>query len=117
MVRLTLLMHPASRVHLTSGVLPRKYLQLARDWVAPGLAVISPSVRVGPVLVDPDKISLPKVSSFPKDQVWIRRDTPNTWKTDPILSATQTALFPVMPSDVQEGYIRIAPTAPGSQQS
>jgi hypothetical protein len=114
-VRLTLLMHPASKVHLTSGILPRKYLQLARDWVAPGLAVISPSVRVGPVLVDPDKISLPKVSSFPKDQVWIRRDTPNSWKTDPILAATQTALFPDMPSDVQEGYIRIAPIAPGSQ--
>ena len=112
-VNLTLLMHPASRVYLTSGVLPRKYLQLARDWVAPGLAVISPSVRVGPVLVDPDKISLPKVSSFPKDQVWIRRDTPNSWKTDPILAATQTALFPTMPSDVQEGYIRIAPAAPG----
>lgn len=115
-VNLTLLMHPASRVYLTSGVLPRKSLQLARDWVAPGLAVISPSVRVGPVLVDPDKISLPKVSSFPKDQVWIRRDTPNSWKTDPILAATQTALFPTMPSDVQEGYIRIAPAAPGSQQ-
>ena len=115
LIHLTLLMHPASRVYLTSGVLPRKYLQLARDWVAPGLAVISPSVRVGPVLVDPDKISLPKISSFPKDQIWIRRDTPNTWKTDPILAATQTALFPTMPSDVQEGYIRIAPTAPGSQ--
>jgi hypothetical protein len=114
-VNLTLLMHPASSVYLTSGVLPRKSLQLVRDWVAPGLAVISPSVRVGPVLVDPDKISLPKVSSFPKDQVWIRRDTPNSWKTDPILAATQTAFFPTMPSDIQEGYIRIAPTAPGSQ--
>jgi hypothetical protein len=113
-LRLTLLMHPAGRVHLTSGILPRKYLQLARDWVAPGLAVISPSVRVGPVLVDPDKISLPKISSFPKDQIWIRRDTPSSWKTDPILAATQTALFPDMPSDVQEGYIRVAPTKPGS---
>jgi hypothetical protein len=113
-LQLTLLMHPAGKVHLTSGVLPRKYVQLARDWVGPGLAVMSPSVRVGPVLVDPDKISLPKVSSFPKDQVWIRRDTPSTWKTDPILAATQTALFPEMPSDVQEGYIRIAPNAPGS---
>ena len=114
-VNLTLLMHPASRVYLTSGVLPRKSLQLVRDWVAPGLAVISPSVRVGPVLVDPDKISLPKVSSFPKEQVWIRRNTPNSWKTDPILAATQTAFFPTMPSDIQEGYIRIAPIAPGSQ--
>ena len=40
-VRLTLLMYPAGKVFLTSGILPRKYLQLARDWVQPGLAVIA----------------------------------------------------------------------------
>lgn len=108
-LRLTLLMHPSSRVHLTSGILPRKHLQLARDWVEPALAVMAPSVRVGPVLVDPQKIRLPKVSSFPKDQLWTRRDTPSTWKDDPILAATQTALLPDAPADVQEGYIRVAP--------
>ena len=47
LVRLTLLMHPAGRVHLTSGILPRKYLQLAHDWVQPGLAVMAPSARMG----------------------------------------------------------------------
>ncbi len=108
-VRLTLLMHPAGRVHLTSGILPRKYLQLARDWVQPGLAVIAPSARIGPVLIDPDKVRLPKISSFPKDQIWTRRSNPSTWKDDAILAATQTALFPDMPSQVEEGYIRIAP--------
>jgi hypothetical protein len=108
-ISLTLLMHPQSRVHLTSGLLPRKDLQLAREWVQPGLAVMAPSVRVGPVLVDPDKVRLPKVSSFPKDQIWTRRDTPFTWKNDPILAATQTALLPDLPSTVQEGYIRVAP--------
>lgn len=113
-LRLTLLMNPASRVHLTSGVLPRKNLQLARDWIQPGLAVMAPSVRVGPVLIDADKVRLPKVSSFPKDQIWTRRNTPSTWKDDPILAATQTALLPDLPSEVQEGYIRIAPNpAPG----
>jgi hypothetical protein len=61
------------------------------------------------VLVDPEKIRLPKVSSFPKDQIWTRRTTPSTWKDDPILAATQEALFPEMPSDIQEGYIRVAP--------
>ena len=48
-IALTLLMHPAGRVHLTSGTHPRKWLQLQRDWVAPGLAVMAPSARVGPV--------------------------------------------------------------------
>jgi hypothetical protein len=116
-VTLTLLMHPAGRVHLTSGVLPRKSLQLQRDWVAPGLAVMAPSARVGPLLIDPAKVSLPLISVFPKEQVFTRRDSPLTWKDDPILAATQTAFLPDLPHEVQEGYIRIAPepTQPGGQ--
>jgi len=110
-VMLTLLMHPAGKANATCGVLPRKAIQLARDWVAPGLAVIAPSARVGPVLLDPAQVRLPKISSFPKDQLFTRRDTPATWKDDPILAATQEALLPDLPHEVQEGYIRIAPTA------
>jgi hypothetical protein len=113
-VGLTLLLLPAGRVHLTSGVLPRKHLQLARDWVAPGLTVMAPSVRIGPVLIDPGNVQLPKVSSFPKEQRFTRRDTPSTWKDDPILAATQTALLPDLPHEVQEGYIRVAPPDPGA---
>jgi hypothetical protein len=64
------------------------------------------------VLVDPAKIALPLISSFGKDQLWTRRDTPATWKDDPILAATQTALLPDLPHEVQEGYIRIAPAPP-----
>ena len=111
-VSLTLLLLPAGKVHLTSGVLPRKALQLARDWVAPGLAVMAPSVRIGPVLIDPANVTLPKVSSFPKDQRFTRRDTPSTWKDDPIVAATQTALFPDLPYEVQEGYVRVDPDPP-----
>lgn len=106
-VRLTLLMNPAGKAHLTSGVLPRKHVQLAKDWVQPGLSVMAPSLRVGPVLIDADAVRLPKVSVFPKDQIWTRRDTPSSWKNDPILAATQTALLPDIPSSMQEGYIRV----------
>lgn len=108
-VRLTLLMHPAGKVHLTSGILPRKSLMLARDWTFPGLSVIAPSARVGPVLIEPGEVRLPKISSFPKEQIWTRRDSPVTWRDDPILAATQTALLPELPAEVQEGYIRVGP--------
>jgi len=109
---LTLLMHPAGRVHLTSGILPRKALALARDWVAPGLAKVSPSLRVGPVLVDTDQVRLPKPSVFGTKQVFTRRATPAEWREDPILAATQTALLPDHPAHVQDGYIRVAPESP-----
>jgi hypothetical protein len=114
---LTLLMHPAGRVHLTSGILPRKALALARDWVAPGLARVSPSLRVGPVLIDTDQVRLPKPSVFGTKQVFTRRTTPAAWQDDPILAATQTALLPDQPAHVQDGYIRVAPKDPAAPAS
>ena len=121
-VTLTILMHPAGKASLTSGLLPRKALALARDWVGPGLAAIAPSLRTGPVLVETDldheqQVRLPNISVFGKDQNFLWRDTPATWRTDAILAATQTALLPDSPAEFREGWIRVAPTksAPKAQ--
>lgn len=108
-IHLTLLMHPTARVHATTGLLPRKSLQLLHDWVTPGMRRIAPSARVGPVIIDPDKVRLPKIAAFGADQSWTRRDSPITWRDDPILAATQAAILPGGGASVQEGYIRIAP--------
>ena len=108
-VRLTLLMHPYARIHATTGILPRKSLELLREWVTPGITRIAPSARIGPVIIDPDKIRLPKIAAYGANQNWVHRDTPLTWREDPILSATQAALLPDGPTSIQEGYIRIAP--------
>jgi hypothetical protein len=117
LVTLTILMHPAGKASLTSGILPRKALALARDWVGPGLAAIAPSLRTGPVLVETDldtegQVRMPKVSVFGKDQNFLWRDTPATWRTDAILAATQTALLPDTPAEFREGWIRVAPDKP-----
>ncbi|UNK57360.1 hypothetical protein MNQ95_14690 [Pseudoxanthomonas daejeonensis] len=116
-VTLTMLMHPAGKATLTSGLLPRKQLALARDWVGPGLTALAPSLRTGPVLVETDlasegQVRLPKVSVFGKDQNFLWRDTPATWRTDAILAATQTALLPDSPAELREGWIRVAPDRP-----
>lgn len=106
-INLTLLMLPAGKVHLTSGILPRKALALSDAWVERGLRRVIPSVRVGPVLVDPEEIRLPKVSLLGDSQQFTRRTGPITWRDDPIISATQSALLPRMPHEIQEGWIRI----------
>jgi hypothetical protein len=111
-VRITLLMHPGGSVNLTSGILPRTAHALARDWVQPGLAKLAPSLRTGPLLIDPDKVRLPKVASFPAEQLFTRRDTPSSWRDDPILAATQAALLADTPPEVQEGWVRIDPNPP-----
>lgn len=121
-VTLTILMHPGGKCCLTSGILPRKALGLARDWVGPGLAKIAPSLRTGPVLVETDldpvgQVRLPKVSVFGKNQNFLWRDTPATWRTDAILAATQTALLPDTPAELREGWIRVAPDLPEAPEA
>jgi hypothetical protein len=108
-VRLTVVMVPGGRVHLTSGIAPRKSLSLADEWVTPGLSRMSPSMRVGPLLVDPAEIKLPLVASFGPDQVFTRRTGPLTWRDDPIVAATAAAYLPRIPHEAQEGWIRVTP--------
>jgi len=110
-VRLTVLMLPASKVHLTSGILPRKVLELADTWVTSGLAKVVPSMRVGALLVDPAEIRLPNVASLGGKQQFTRRTGPITWRDDPILASTTNAYLPKMAHEVQEGWIRVAPAA------
>lgn len=106
-VHLTLLMDPGSKVHATSGILPRKSIALSRDFIEDALSRISPSFRVGPVLVDPTTIRMPKVNGMPTEQQWTRRDKPGSWRDDPILAATQDALLPDESVLANEGYIRV----------
>jgi hypothetical protein len=113
-VRLTLLMLPAGRVHLTSGILPRKALALADQWITSGLDRIVPSVRVGPLLIDPADVRLPKIHVLGEQQSFIRRTGPLTWREDPIVAATQAALLPRLPHEVQEGWVRVTPADGGS---
>ncbi|MFG6197850.1 hypothetical protein [Nonomuraea sp. JJY05] len=106
-VSLTLLMDPAAKAHATCGLLPRKSVSLLRDWVADDLAVLVPSLRVGPVLVDPATIRLPLTAAPAGGRTWTRREGPAQWRDDPIVAATQQALLPDLPVLAQEGYIRI----------
>ena len=114
-VRLTLLLSPGSKVHATCGVLPRKSLALARDWFHDALVRLSPSFRFGPVLTDPDAVRLPMVTGLGDRQEYTRRDTPITWRDDPIVAATQTAYLPDLPSALSEGWIRVQQVEPGTE--
>lgn len=105
--RLTLLMLPAGKVHVTSGILPRKSIELHNDWIERGLKRLVPSVRVGPVLVDGSEVRLPKINLLGEKQQFIRRTGPLTWREDPIVAASQAALLPRLPHELQEGWVRV----------
>ena len=106
-VRLTVLMAPGGSAHATCGLLPRVRTSLSRDWVASALKLLMPTFRVGPVLVDPSSVRVPKTTGLPKQQVFTARPDPASWRDDPIAAATQDALLPTEAAVVREGYLRI----------
>ncbi len=108
---LTVLMLPGAALTVTAGVVPRQALRLSRAWFAPGLERISPSVRVGPLLVDPGEVRLPAVAALGEKQVLTSRDGPLSWRNDAILAATQAALLPDRSMVLREGWIRVDPAA------
>jgi hypothetical protein len=107
-VRLTVLMAPGGSAHATCGLLPRVRTALARDWIAPALKLLTPTFRVGPILVDPGAVRVPKTTGLPKEQVFTARPDPASWRDDTIAAATQDALLPAVPAVVREGYLRIS---------
>jgi len=111
----TLLMLPGSVATVTCGLVPRQSLRLSRAWFAAGLERISPSVRVGPVLIDPGEVRLPAVAALGEKQVLTSREGPLSWRDDAILAATQAALLPDRASVLREGWIRVDPAARSPQ--
>jgi hypothetical protein len=109
---LTLLMMPGAAVHVTSGIVPRQKVRLARAWFAPGLERLSPSVRIGPVLIDPGDVRLPLIAALGDKQKLTTREGPLGWRDDPILAATQSATLPDRANVLREGWIRVTPDAP-----
>ena len=111
---LTVLVLAGLGINATSGLVPRKRLELSRSWTDAALQQLVPSFRVGPVLVDPAEIRMPRISAIPDDSggraqdIWTRRDTPVTWRENPILAASMAARLADHPAMAHEGWVRFA---------
>jgi hypothetical protein len=116
-VRLTVLMAPGGSAHATCGLVPRVRTSLSREWVASALKLLMPTFRVGPALVDPSAVRVPKTTGLPKQQVFTARPDPASWRDDPIAAATQDALLPTAAAVVREGYLRITLPEPDQTSS
>ena len=112
LVRLTVLLVPGGSAHATCGLLPRVSVQLARDWTADALRALLPSIRTGPLLLDPSTVRLPKITGLPATQVFTARTTETTWADSPVTAATHDALLPDDPPVFRDGWIRAAQPAP-----
>jgi hypothetical protein len=106
-VPLTLLMVPGSDVHVTTGLLPQKKVGLMREWTAPALSRLSPSLRFGPVLRDGEATRLPVAPDVRGNWTWHRRSDPATWATDAVIPSTVSALLPDQPVRASDGWLQV----------
>jgi hypothetical protein len=117
-IPLTLLVEPQTVVHATPGLLPSKDVGMRRNWVAAALAVLSPTFRFGPVLVDPQKIRMPvPTGGIQGSWSWDHRSSITDWAEDPVVNATDDAQLSPDPIGATEGWLRLKPVAPASNGS
>jgi hypothetical protein len=108
-VKLTLLVEPHAQVHATMGLVPRKDVGVRRQWIVNALAKLSPTFRIGPLLVDPKTLKMPVPTELPGSFSWDHRATVATWAEDPVVNATDEATLPPDPVTGTEGWLRLMP--------
>ncbi|MCP4427245.1 MAG: hypothetical protein GY803_22380 [Chloroflexi bacterium] len=107
-VRLTLIVDPRGGVHATSGILPRKRIELMREHVAQALDNISITFRIGPVLSDPETIRMPLPAEIKGGWSWVRRTSATVWQVDPVVNETDDAQLSATPAHITEGWLKLS---------
>ena len=106
-VMLTLLVDPRGGVHATSGILPRKKIELMREHVAPALETMSVTFRIGPVLSDPATIRMPLPSEIRGKWTWVRKSGLTVWEETSVVDAVPTPRLTPTPSQINEGWLKL----------
>lgn len=107
-VLLTLLVDPRGGVHATSGILPRKRIELMREHVAAALEAMSVTFRIGPLLTDPQTIRMPLPAEIKGGWSWIHRTDATTWDEKPAINETAEAHLSATPAEIQEGWLKLS---------
>ncbi|PZU10104.1 DUF3892 domain-containing protein [Sphingomonas sp.] len=106
-VPLTLIMEPGAGAQVTTGVLPQKEIGLRREWTSAALSRLSPTLRFGPVLRDPQATRLPVASDIRGDWLWHRRPDPVSWTSDEVVPATTAAQLSESAVVASDGWLQV----------
>ena len=107
-VMLTLLIDPRGGVHATSGILPRKKIELMREHVAAALENMSVTFRIGPVLSDPATIRMPLPAEIRGNWSWVRKTGLTVWEESPVVDAVPEPKLTPTPSRIHEGWLKLS---------
>jgi len=113
-VFITLLFDPLGSVHARTGILPTKTLTLPPRYFEDALAATAVTFRIGPVLLDPNTIIMPKPAEQHGTWSWVQRTDPTHWSESPIVKATQMARLSDAPLTISEGWFKLSVVQSGN---
>jgi len=107
-LQVTLLMDPQARVHVTSGVLPRGFLELSTEQLEGAKQIREVFFQAAPVLGTPAIPHVPKPSDDYGQWSWVYRPNVTGWAEDPeMVSAAELAGPAVGWPTLTEGWLKL----------
>jgi len=107
-LQVTLLMDPQARVHVTSGVLPRGFLELSPEQLKGAKQIREVFFQAAPVLGTPSTPHVPKPSDDYGQWSWVYRPDVTGWAEDPeMVSAAELAGPAVGWPTLTEGWLKL----------
>jgi hypothetical protein len=109
-VDLLLLLDGRLGFNLLSDELPRKYLRPPEAFSDEIVKALSPSLRAGPVLVDPTALSVPSPPLASRHVTWIQRGAAGPEESELTPFARSLGALPDKLMSVREGWLEVRPS-------
>ena len=107
-VMLTLVLDPRGGVHATSGILPRKKIELMREQISDALANMAVTFSVGPVLSNPETVRMPIPAEISGNWNWVRKSNLTLWEETPVQTVGQEPRLNPVPAQIHEGWLKLS---------
>ncbi len=107
---LTMLVDPRGVIPAIAGLLPVVTTALPAGPVAAAMSRLVATFRMGPLLVDPERVRMPLPSETGGSWTWVERAGVTVWRRDGTLQGNDPkALLPAAPPDIREGWLALTP--------
>ena len=113
---LTLLLDPRGKVHITTGILPVKAIDIPADQYAKALNNMEISFLSTPVLTDKENLGLPTPDLPGFTWSWVERDA-WTWREDDDISPMSLQARFSGTQEIVEGWLKLKPDPTGTSSN
>lgn len=106
---ISMLVDPRAPVHATSDILPTKRVDLPPYHIQEALASMDVTFRIGPVLNDAEKLSMPLPADIHGKWSWVFHPDVTTWREEEkIAKEDAIAQLPAGPRQINEGWLKLS---------